>query len=152
LISKLELLFCLLTFLLFCNSAPAAPLTQNALVGTYRVDASTVEGPGLPTNFYSVAVTLNADGSFVTTNAWVNFFFHYASHGRPKDVQRGTWKWTHKSDDQEDSLDLTFSTPSFDGSWSGPVTPYRGAPRIEFTYYPSKKDSAGFRFYLLKQR
>lgn len=135
---------------LLCNCALAAPLTKDELVGTYQVGASTVDAPLVPTNFYAVTITLNADGSFVATNAPANFFFSYPEPDMPKYLTHGTWKVSYEG--VAYNVDLTFTSASWTGSWGHPIKFYRGTPRIYVTYLPYKLSSARFHFYLTRQK
>lgn len=141
---------------LLCNCALAAPLTKDELVGTYQVGASTVDAPLVPTNFYAVTITLNADGSFVATNAPANFFFSYPNPDIPKDLTHGTWElspeYESANEDDDASVDLTFTTASWSGEWSHPVELYQGTPRIYVIYLPFEDSSAKFHFYLTRQK
>jgi hypothetical protein len=143
----------LLAFLLLCNSALAAPLTKNEVVGTYCVGASPEDAPLVPTNFYAVTITLKGDGSFVASNAPADFFFSYPSSDMPKDLTHGTWGLTPAEGDVvADTVDLTFTAPSWTGSWSHPIKLYQGTPRIKVTYLPYEDTSPKFHFYLTKQK
>ncbi len=142
---------------MLCHCAIGAPLTKDDLVGTYHVDVSDAEdAQTVPTNFYKVALILNADGSFVTTNAPLKFFFDYdPPPPGEKEVTHGTWEVEHVSGGgliTADMLELTFSTTSWTGSWSHPVKVHRGVPRIKVPYHPFEGSDAIFHFYLTKQK
>lgn len=139
-----------LAFLLLCNSAPAAPLTKDDVVGTYQVGATTVDAPLVPTNFYAVTITFNTDGSFVASNAPASFFFSYPEPDMPKYLTRGTWNISYEG--VAYNMDLTFTSASWTGSWGHPVEFYRGTPRIYITYLPFKDSSPMFHFYLTRQK
>jgi hypothetical protein len=152
----LQILFVI--FLLLCNCASAAPLTKDDVVGTYQVGASTVDAPHVPTNFYAVTITLNADGSFVASNAPASFFFSFTApdSSMPKILTHGTWKlspeYESANEDEDATVDLAFATASWTGSWSHPIKFYQGTPRIDVTYLPFGDYSAKFDFYLTKEK
>jgi hypothetical protein len=151
-----EILFRLFVFLVFCNCTFASSLTKAELVGTYCLDASSLHGQNVPTNFYAFAITLNADDSFVATNVPADFFFGYTPTPAASEA-RGTWKLRHESEGsslfyngENDYLDLNFVTAPGPGSYGTNVEPAGSTPRIYISYHSGKKDDAVF--YLKKQK
>jgi hypothetical protein len=147
--------FRLVTSLLFCNCAVASPLTKADLVGTYRLDASTLHGQSVPSNFYSFAITLNADGSFAVTNLPADFFFDFTPSAAAAGA-RGTWELRRESEGnllfhvENDYLDLNFATTPGPGSYGTTVEPTFSTPRIYMCYHSGKQDEAVF--YLKQQK
>jgi hypothetical protein len=149
------ILFAVFTYLMFSGDALAAPLTKADVVGTYRIDGATLHGQTLPTNFFAFAMTLNADGSFVTTNVPVDFFLGYTPAPTTPEP-RGDWKLRHESEGasfvytgENDYLDLHLTNGPKSGFGLN-IEPTWTTPRIKWYYHSLGPDHA--EFYLKKQQ
>ena len=142
---------------LLCRSTFAAPLPKDEVVGTYRIDPSTLHGQTVPTNFFSFAITLSSDGSFSATNVPADFFFSYTPTTATAEA-RGTWKLDHRSEGrslvytgENDYLVLDFTSAPGPGSYSTLVeSARRGSVRIYMCYHSGKKDAVVF--YLRREK
>jgi hypothetical protein len=129
----------LLAFLTLCHCAIAAPPSALDLVGTYRLESMTTHGQIAPTNFNQIAITLNADGSFVTTNVPPDFFFEAPSNSSLA-ITQGTWE--EKQAAGTGVLFLNFPTASGFNACMLPIKSDFGTLRICKVYHVGKPDSA----------
>lgn len=134
----------------------AEPMARAALVGTYRLDPSSLHRQTVPTNFFAFALMLHQDGSFGATNVPADFFFDYSPTLAVAGV-KGNWTIRHRSErgslmwtGEQDWLELNFTSAPGSGSYQALIqaNPWR-PPRISMSYHGGKSDAASF--YLKKE-
>lgn len=137
-----------------CGRQPASEALKNDdLVGIYRLDVKRLYKQIQPEGLQELALTLKADGSFVTTNVFADCFFSYTPTPATSEA-KGTWKLRHVSEGaslfytgENDYLDLDFATTPGPGLFS---TPLGSGPSISMNFHSGRQDACVF--YLVKQK
>src|ERR1022692_3946740 len=124
------------------SAAIAGLISEDDLVGTWKIEASTFEireratpnsfpRPQLPTNYNTFALSLRKDGTFLLTNAPPGFFL-VSGNGSGKWSARTNWPFRFAPDLPKDpkyaysELNLVFDSPKVGAvqsyiAWSAPI-------------------------------